>query len=156
MPTREIPHHPLPMATTRLQPLRAEEHPGSGTPNLACKAKMRRSAAQGRGWSESEYSGCRLAEGALRLDPHHVVVPLSRCPGLVVLRPGRRGIPRVRLYTRGTLQTRLCGLGRAVRPERYVYVCTCSLMSSCFVKIIHFNFELLAARLSSIPPRVLH
>ena len=24
------------MATTRLQPLRAEEHPGSGTPNLAC------------------------------------------------------------------------------------------------------------------------
>ena len=41
--------HPLPMAATRLQPLRAEEHPGSGTPNLACKAKMRRSAARGRG-----------------------------------------------------------------------------------------------------------
>ena len=26
--------HPLPMATTRLSPLRAEEHPGVGTPNL--------------------------------------------------------------------------------------------------------------------------
>ena len=43
-------YHPLPMATTRLQPLRAEEHPGSGMPNLACEAKMRRSAAHGRGW----------------------------------------------------------------------------------------------------------
>ena len=40
--------HPLPMATPRLQPLRAEDHPGT-TPNLACKAKVRRSAALGRG-----------------------------------------------------------------------------------------------------------
>ena len=31
--------HPLPMPTTRLQPLRVEETPGvfSGTPNLSCK-----------------------------------------------------------------------------------------------------------------------
>ena len=44
--------HPPPMATEpqeRLQPLRAEEHPGvSGTPNLACKPKIRRSDDRGR------------------------------------------------------------------------------------------------------------
>ena len=51
------------MATTRLHPLRAEEHCHPGTPNLACKAKMRRSAALSRVIIEGGRAGARRRRG---------------------------------------------------------------------------------------------
>ena len=66
--------HPLPMATTRLSPLRAEERPGVGTPNLTENSSGRPRQEDGRNDSGIRCPRCRKSPvrgGEVRTTPKY-------------------------------------------------------------------------------------